>query len=84
MQSEVEILVFSAPWCASCKVLKKNLEGNNIKYVEVNVDEYGNQDLMEKYKVRGLPTTIGLRGEDVVLSMIGAGAIQDILKLLEG
>ena len=84
MQSDVEILVFSAPWCAACKVLKKSLEESNIKYVEVNVDEDSSQDLVAKYKVRGLPTTVGLKGEEVVLSVMGAGAIQDILELVGG
>lgn len=82
METKIELLVFSAPWCYGCKVLKKSLDESGIKYVEVNVDEDHSQDLVAKYKVRGLPTTIGLKGDEVVLSALGAGAIQDILELM--
>ena len=80
---EIELLVFSAPWCYGCKVLKKNLEENNIEYKEINVDETESETLVAEYKVRSLPTTIGLKGGEIVLTMMGAGAIQDILELMK-
>lgn len=80
---DIELLVFSAPWCHGCKVLKKNLEENKIAYKEINVDEAESESLVAEYKVRALPTTIGLKDGEIVLSMMGAGAIQDILELMK-
>lgn len=80
---DIELLVFSAPWCHGCKVLKKNLEENNIPYTEINVDEQENQHLVEKHVIRALPTTIGYKDGEIVLSLMGAGAIRDILELMK-
>lgn len=80
---DIELLVFSAPWCHGCETLKRNLEENNIPYTEINVDETESESLVAEYKVRALPTTIGLKGGEIVLSVMGAGAIQDILELLD-
>lgn len=79
----IELLVFSAPWCSGCKVLKKSLEENNIPYTEINVDEVEGEELVAQYKVRALPTTVGLKNGEIVLSVMGAGSIKDILELME-
>lgn len=84
MRSDVEILVFSAPWCAACKTLKNKLQMKGVVYEEIDVDDPENESLVVAYKVRSLPTTIGLKEGDVVLSVAGAGAIRDVLELMEG
>lgn len=80
---DIELLVFSAPWCSGCKVLKKSLEENSIPYKEINVDEAQNEEFISEYKIRALPTTIGLKEGEIVLSMVGTGAIQDVLELVK-
>ena len=83
MRSDVEILVFSAPWCAACKTLKNKLQMKGVGYEEIDVDDPENESLAVAYKIRSLPTTIGLKDGEIVLSVMGAGAIQDILELME-
>lgn len=79
---DIELLVFSAPWCSGCKVLKKNLEENNIEYKEINVDEDKNSELVSKWSIKGLPTTLVVRNGEAETILLGAGSIKDILKLM--
>lgn len=79
---DIELLVFSAPWCHGCKVLKKNLEENNIPFKEVNVDEDKNSELVSKWSIKGLPTTLVVRNGEAETILLGAGSIKDILELM--
>lgn len=79
---DIELLVFSAPWCHGCKVLKKNLEENNIPFKEVNVDEDKNSELVTKWSIRGLPTILVVRNGEAETILLGAGSIKDILELM--
>jgi thioredoxin 1 len=55
----MQVLVFGAPWCASCKVLKKQLEGKPFKGFEItHVDIEADPDLATKYSVMSLPTVV--------------------------
>jgi thioredoxin 1 len=52
---------FYADWCGPCKVLSNNLQEfekiyPNINIKKVNVDE--NDELVEKYKIRNVPSII--------------------------
>ena len=50
--------VFSAHWCGPCRVLHKNLENfTDCEVVNYDVDE-ADEDLLIKYGVRNVPTTI--------------------------
>lgn len=79
---DIELLVFSAPWCHGCKVLKKNLEENNIPFKEINVDEDKNSELVSKWSIKGLPTTLVVRNGEAETILLGAGSIKDILELM--
>lgn len=79
---DIELLVFSAPWCYGCKVLKKNLEENNIPFKEVNVDEDKNSELVTKWSIKGLPTTLVVRNGEAETILLGAGSIKDILEIM--
>lgn len=79
---DIELLVFSAPWCYGCKVLKKNLEENNIPFKEINVDEDKNSELVSKWSIKGLPTTLVVRNGEAETILLGAGSIKDILELM--
>ena len=53
----MKYMLFTAPWCAPCRNLKKSLPENAMDDVqEVNVDTQ--KDLVEKYSVRSIPTLI--------------------------
>lgn len=53
------VLVFGADWCPYCRVLKKDI--NNIsfkKYIVCIIDTDKNKELVQKYRIKGLPTSI--------------------------
>lgn len=63
INSEKPVLVdFFADWCGPCKTLAPILKdtkdelGEDVKIVKIDVDR--NQELSEKYQVRGVPTLI--------------------------
>lgn len=63
INSDKPVLVdFFADWCGPCKTLAPILKdtkdelGEDVKIVKIDVDR--NQQLSEKYQVRGVPTLI--------------------------
>lgn len=78
MRSDVEILVFSAPWCAACKTLKNKLQMKGVVYEEIDVDDPENESLVVAYKVRSLPTTIVLKDGEVIVQEQGVGVVETI------
>ena len=59
----MKILKFFSDSCGPCKVLEKNLQIANITYESHNV-ENSSIKLMEKYKIRAVPTLIKIDDED--------------------
>jgi thioredoxin-like negative regulator of GroEL len=55
----MQVLIFGAPWCASCTVLKKSLAGLTFPGFEiehVNVD--ANPEVATQHGVKSLPTIV--------------------------
>ena len=68
----IKIVKFGAPWCGPCRNQDAILEelaqeGYNIE--KVNVDE--NEEFVEKYGVRNVPTLLFFDGEELVERRIG-------------
>lgn len=61
-QNKPVIIDFYADWCGPCKMMNpilkevKDTLGDAISIIKINVDT--NQNLAEKYQVRGVPTLI--------------------------
>lgn len=71
------VLLFSAPWCGPCKMIKPMVESKSASastpVFSVNVDEA--QDVAAHFNVRTVPTAIVLKGTEVCDMRTGAGQI---------
>jgi thioredoxin-related protein len=55
------LVIFGADWCPYCKVLKKDIVSIDTKqYIVCIIDTDKNTDLVNEYKIKGLPTSIVL------------------------
>lgn len=55
----MQVLVFGAPWCASCKVLKKQLDSVKFDRFEIeHVDIETSPEIATRYGVKSLPTVV--------------------------
>lgn len=60
----MKILKFSASWCGPCKMLSMTLAGikDEIPYPIEEIDIDANQELAQKFGIRGVPTLILVDG----------------------
>lgn len=69
------VVVFSAPWCGACKLLKPVLEkisnkyAGTIKFAVINTDV--SPTLKDKYKIRSLPTILFIQNGKLLEKKIG-------------
>jgi thioredoxin-like negative regulator of GroEL len=63
-----KFLKFEAPWCGACKQLDKILNKSDLPIEHIDVDEEKNEELVNKYKVRSLPTIVLIddNGDEIV------------------
>ncbi len=70
------VVDFWAPWCMPCKVTKPILEklareyGEKVEFLPVDADV--SRDVLEHFKVIGIPTVLTLRDGEVVGRVTGA------------
>jgi len=88
IQKDQPVLVdFFAEWCGPCKtmspVLKevKDALGETVTILKINVDS--NQELSNKYQVRGVPTFILFKNGNQVWRQSGVIAKDDLISLLK-
>jgi thioredoxin 1 len=88
LKSDKPVLVdFWAEWCGPCRTLGPILEevagevGENAVIVKVNVDE--NNDLAQKYGIRGIPTMIFFKNGEAAKTLVGLQPKEEIKKTLE-
>ena len=70
IKGEIPVLVdFHADWCAPCKMMNpilKNIKksmGNELKIIKINIDN--NQQVANKFQIRGIPTFILFKNNEV-------------------
>lgn len=61
----MKILKFYSNTCGPCKALEKNLQEAKIDYESIDVE--ANDELIDTYSIRGIPTLIKLNDKDEVI-----------------
>lgn len=84
MVGEKTIVLFGAPWCASCKVQKAQLDQAGVDYRYVNIDDV--EDDLKHFVdnigvLRGIPVTATFFGTTVHNRVSGVMTVAEI-KLL--
>ncbi len=87
INSDKPVLVdFFADWCGPCKTLAPILKdtkaelGEDVKIVKIDVDR--NQQLSEKYQVRGVPTLILFKNGQQLWRQSGVVQKSDLVQLI--
>ncbi|MGH7175039.1 MAG: thioredoxin family protein [Minisyncoccia bacterium] len=76
------VVVFTAPWCGACRMLKPELvklANRGYKVGTVDVDTEGDLGM----GVQALPTVLAFKGDEATAKLVGAAKEKDLLKLVE-
>lgn len=73
----MKVLRFTASWCGPCRIYKpvfdeiqKEMADSGAIFETIDVDN-DTENLSEQFKVRSIPTTVFLKGDEVELSVTG-------------
>lgn len=88
VSSETPTLVdFYATWCSPCQTMMpvleqlKNKMGSNIRILKIDVDK--NQEVAEKFKVRGVPTFVLFKSGEILWRQSGGMDINTLEKKIK-
>lgn len=82
---------FSASWCMPCRAFAKTFEEvskmeeyKNIEFKEIDIeDDENGEELVEKYGVRSVPTTILLdENDEVIYKLMGNVSYNDFTSVI--
>ena len=54
----MKVLKFYADWCGPCKAQASLFEKASFEVESINVDKEENENLVEKFGIKGLPTSV--------------------------
>ena len=79
-ENDLTIVDFYADWCGPCKTMDPILQelSETYKIIKVNVDNHG--ELANKYGIRGIPTLLFFKKDQVMKTTTGIQSKSDIVK----
>lgn len=79
----MRLLKFGAEWCAPCRTMEERLKdftSCEVKHYDVDSDDKETLDLIEKFKIRSVPTMILVdENGEVLHTWLGSIAISQII-----
>lgn len=73
-----KILKFQATWCGPCQALKMAMHGEDLGIPVEDIDIDKNPEIAAKYRVRGVPTLVRVRGNDEIARKVGASSLKEV------
>jgi thioredoxin 1 len=84
---EIILIDLSAEWCGPCKMfgpifekLSQDYQGEFI-FAKVDVDE--NPVVAQKYNVTGVPTTLFIKGGELINKLVGAAGYDSMVQIMK-
>ncbi len=79
---QIVVIDFWAEWCGPCRMISPIIDELAEEYADkvyigkVNVDE--NDDVVEKYGIRNIPTILFIKNREIVDKKVGASSKADL------
>lgn len=75
--SNLTVVKFGAEWCGPCKMMNTTIETienefNKVNFVEVDVEEGSNDDIVSRFNIRNIPVLIFMKNGDTLSKSVGA------------
>lgn len=84
-----ETYCFHASWCHNCpqvwkafQELQKEMESDNFKFTDLDVEDDLGVELSEKYQVRNVPTILVVKNDRVIERIVGTRSKEQIKEVL--
>jgi thioredoxin 1 len=88
VKSDVPTLVdFYATWCGPCKMMAPVLDqlkdqlGSKVRVLKIDVDK--NQEVAEKFKIRGVPTFILFKSGEILWRQSGVIELNKLRSMIQ-
>ena len=88
LKSDVPVVLdFWAEWCPPCRALAPTFEelaerySGQVKFVKLNVDE--NQQVPQRFGIKGIPTLIFFDGGSEAERMVGAPGKESLARIID-
>ena len=75
--SNLTVVKFGAEWCGPCKMMNTTIETienefNKVNFVEVDVEEGSNDDIVSRFNIRNIPVLIFMKNGNTLSKSVGA------------